>query len=398
LPALNIFISHPSPFLTDHQSHGDGLAAWEFVSRLARRGHKVHVAAAAFDIDGPLPSNVAIYPYRLRAPFVAIHPLEAMVKIRTIFKQLTRSIHFDLIQQLNPVCPGLSAGLLGTGVPLLLGPFVPAWPGSGRPPGGSIRRAWRCAFDLIIERANLRQERAAAALILSTQAAASALREPQRCGPRTVVLPYGVDTQRFAPLPEGSRPTDSRILFLANLHANKGIYTLLDAFESVAAAIPRCRLDIAGDGPEADGVRRRMATMSARGRVRMLGAIPRNRVADVMRSCTVYCLPSHGEPFGLTALEAMACGKPVVATDAGGLAYVVDAPNCGLKVPVRDVTALAQALIEILRSSGLQESISHYNWQLAVRRYSWGSIIDRLESIYEEVVYAQPSRNFSAIA
>src|SRR5512135_3552830 len=128
--ALNIFISHPSPFLTDHQPHGDGLAAWEFVSRLARRGHKVHVAAAAFDIKGDLPPNLAIHPYRLRAPLAAIRPLEAMVKIRAIFTRLARDARFDLIQQLNPVYPGLSAGLLRTGVPLVLGPFEPAWPGS----------------------------------------------------------------------------------------------------------------------------------------------------------------------------------------------------------------------------------------------------------------------------
>jgi L-malate glycosyltransferase len=386
--ALNIFISHPSPFLTDHQPHGDGLAAWEFVSRLARRGHKVHIAAAAFDINGDLPPNLAIHPYRLRAPLAAMRPLEAMVKIRAIFKRLARIAPFDLIQQLNPVYPGLSAGLLRTGVPLVLGPFIPAWPRSDTAPGGSIRRGWRSAFDRIVERANLAQERAAAALILSTQGAASALREPERCGPRMFVLPYGVDTQRFAPAPEGS-PSDSlSVLFLANLYPRKGIYTLLEAFEAVAAAIPRCRLDIAGDGPEADGVRRKIAAMQSRARIRMIGAVSRDQVAEVMRSCAVFCVPSHGEPFGLTALEAMACGKPVVATDAGGLAYLVDAPRGGRKVPVGDADALATALIEILREPGLAESMGRHNRCFAVEHYDWEGVIDRLEKVYGGVLSA----------
>jgi L-malate glycosyltransferase len=384
--ALNIFISHPSPFLTDHQPHGDGLAAWEFVSRLARRGHKVHVAAAAFDINGELPPDLAIHPYLLRAPLTAMQPLEAMVKIRVIFRRLARNAPFDLIQQLNPVYPGLSAGLLRTGVPLVLGPFEPAWPDSKTAHGGSIRRGWRWAFDRIVERANLAQERAAAALILTTQAGASALREPERSGAPMFVVPFGVDTQRYVPAPEGSLSDGLSVLFLANLYVRKGIYTLLEAFEAVAAAIPQCRLDIAGDGPEADGVRARIAAMPSRSQIRMLGAVSRDRVAEVMRSCTVFCVPSHGEPFGLTALEAMACGKPVVATDAGGLAYLVDAPRGGRKVPVGDADALAKVLIEIVGEPGLAESMGRHNRRFVVEHYDWECAIDRLEKVYSCVL------------
>jgi hypothetical protein len=181
---LNIFISNPSPFLTDYQVNGDGLAAWEVLSRLARRGHGVHVAAAAFDIRAALPPNLAIHSYRLCSPFAAIQPLEAIVKIRAIFKRLAHSVHFDLIQQLNPVCPGLSAGLLKTGVPLILGPFVPPWPESRSAPVGTIRRAWRSGFGYITNRAKLAQERAAALLILTTPAAIAALGEQECRNPR----------------------------------------------------------------------------------------------------------------------------------------------------------------------------------------------------------------------
>jgi glycosyltransferase involved in cell wall biosynthesis len=202
------------------------------------------------------------------------------------------------------------------------------------------------------------------------------------------VLPYGVDTQRFVPAPEGSLSDGPSVLFLANLYARKGIYTLLEAFETVATAIPQCRLDIAGDGPEAGGVRGKITAMSSRARIRMIGAISRDRVAEAMRSCAVFCVPSHGEPFGLTALEAMACGKPVVGTDAGGLAYLVDAPRGGRKVPVGDVNALATALIEILREPGLAESMGRHNRRFAVEHYDWECVIDRLETIYGGVLSA----------
>jgi L-malate glycosyltransferase len=120
----------------------------------------------------------------------------------------------------------------------------------------------------------------------------------------------------------------------------------------------------------------------------MVGAVSRDRVAEVMRSCTVYCLPSHGEPFGLTALEAMACGKPVVATDAGGLAYVVDAPRGGSKVPVGDAGALARALTEILSSPSLAEAMGRHNRRVAVEQYDWERVIDRLEETYARVLSA----------
>jgi glycosyltransferase involved in cell wall biosynthesis len=382
---LNIFISHPSPLLTNHQPHGDGLAAWEFVSRLARRGHKVHVAALAYDITGPLPEELTIHPYRLHAPTAAIQRFEAIAKIRGIFNRLARDMRFDLIHQLNPVCSGLSAGLLRAGVPLVLGPFVPSWPNSRVARGGFIRRVWRSIFDHLNERANLAQQRTASLLLLSTSAAASALNVIESDG-RARILSYGVDTQLYVPMSEEPPFNDLAILFLANLQAYKGIFVLLEAFDIVSAAIPQCLLYIAGDGPSAGEVQRRIATMAARDRIRMLGAIRRDRVADVMRSSTVYCLPSYSEPFGITALEAMACGKPLVGTDQGGLAHIVETPQGGRKVPVGDATALAEALMEILKSPDLARSMGRRNRLVAVERYEWERVIDHLEEAYGAVI------------
>ncbi len=227
-------------------------------------------------------------------------------------------------------------------------------------------------------------------LILSTPAAVSALCEPECNGRRARILPYGVDILRFAPAAEGTQSNSPSVLFLANLYANKGIHTLLEAFEKVAHAVPQCHLDIAGDGPEVERVCQRIATMASRDRIRMLGTVSGDRVAELMRSCAVYCLPSYGEPFGLTALEAMASGKPVVATNASGLGQIVDAPCGGRKVPVGDVNALAKALTEILTSPSLRDSMGRHNRQLAVERYDWERVIDRLEVIYESALTVSP--------
>jgi glycosyltransferase involved in cell wall biosynthesis len=81
----------------------------------------------------------------------------------------------------------------------------------------------------------------------------------------------------------------------------------------------------------------------------------------------------------------MACGKPVVGTDAGGLAYLITKEG-GCKVPPNDSQALADALIEILASKNLQISMGNYNRNLIETTYDWEKIIDKLESIYAEII------------
>jgi glycosyltransferase involved in cell wall biosynthesis len=105
-----------------------------------------------------------------------------------------------------------------------------------------------------------------------------------------------------------------------------------------------------------------------------------------MQDCSLYCLPSLGEPFGISAVEAMACGKALVVTDAGGLADLVR-PSGGLKVPPADPETLASALLELLTDRARCASMGLYNRELALKEYSWSAAIDRLLGIYQELLY-----------
>ena len=142
----------------------------------------------------------------------------------------------------------------------------------------------------------------------------------------------GIDTSSWTP---GEGGSGQDILFLANLEERKGIRVALDALERVAVALPGARLLVAGGGSELGSVRERIASSPELGRVELLGPVERGRVMATMQASDVYCLPSFAEPFGMTALEAMACAKPVVATRAGGLAHLVPDEG-GRKVPAGD--------------------------------------------------------------
>jgi glycosyltransferase involved in cell wall biosynthesis len=377
--AFRIFALAPAALLTDHRPHGDGLVAWGFLRELAGRGHALEVAARAVDVRGPVPPGVRVHELGpAGGPALAARAV-LMRRTRRLFARLSRSAPFDVVHQLNPVDVGVSLALAGGGPPVVLGPYVPDWPADAAAAGRAapiVKRALRAA-----------QQRRAAAVLLSSPAALAKLDGPH-ARLHVCEVPPGIDDRAWVPGPDGADTED--VLFLANLQARKGIHVALDAFDLLAAERPRARLLVAGAGPEEAAVRERAAGAEAAGRVRLLGRLGRDDVLAAMRGCAVYCLPSFGEPFGMTAVEAMACGRPVVATDAGGLRHLVSSAG-GRKVPPGDAGALAAALRELLADGPLRRAMGEHNRGVVERRYAWSRVADRLEDAYRRAVSA-PAR------
>jgi L-malate glycosyltransferase len=377
---LRLFVIAPSALFTDHLPHGDGLVAHGFVRELARRGHELHVAAGKVALESDLPQNVHLYRLGDADPSARIGRPRLMWELRRVHGQLARSRRFDLVHQLNPVDVGVSLALAGDATPLVLGPYIPDWapsgPGADTPVGPlalRVKRALRAA-----------QQRRATTVLLSTPAAASKLAAGGSLQAHVHELPHGIDAHVWRPPSEA--PAGETVLFLANLEVRKGIHVLLDAFDAVAACLPDARLRIAGDGPESSAVQRRVRESSGlQGRVDLLGRVDRRRVLAIMQSCDVYCLPSYGEPFGMTALEAMACARPVVATAAGGLQHLVPDTG-GRKVPPGDSAALTGALEHLLGNPELRLAMGSRNRQVVEERFDWSRVGDRLEDLYGEAI------------
>lgn len=391
---LRIFIAHPSPLFTDHLPHGDGLVSYGFIRRLAERGHELHVAAERVALKGPLPAGLHVYPLTA-TPSEHDTPLDRvafMVRMRWLFERLKRRFDFDVVHQMNPVVTGLSLSLLGDRTPLVLGTFVAAWEHGADsvtpPPAAAAGRFAGIRTGI----ARLQQSRAAALLVASAHAR-SRICDAGHSNPRVFEVPHGIDIGRFSEreqIPE--RPS---VLFLAGLAPRKGIFTLLDAFTSVASAVPGAELVIAGGvGTELETVRQAVAAMTCPG-IRVLGAVKPDEVQTIMRAHSVYCLPSYGEPYGMSVLEAMACGLPIVATRAGGIPDLVTEEGARL-VPMRDPAALAAALVEVLRSRTLQAQMGRHNRRRVETHFDAELAVDRLEQVYQSVVAGttarQPSR------
>jgi glycosyltransferase involved in cell wall biosynthesis len=373
---LTIFIAHPSELLTDHRPHGDGLLAWGYIRELAARGHDIHVAAERVDLQSEMPPNIHVYVLGTAELPSPLARARYMWRMRRLLQQLQRTTPPDVIHQLNPVDVGMTLSLFDSSIPVVLGPYVPDfWLGYWQGPSAVVARVKQVV--------RWAQQRRATTVLLSTPAAASKLEVARQGRIHVRELSPGIDSREWVPDEQAERGED--VLFLGGLYLYKGIFVLLDAFERLSTEFPSARLLVAGAGPEESEIRRRIRETPALSRVSLLGRLDRDRVASVMNACAVYCVPSYGEPFGLGALEAMACGKPVVATDAGGVRHLVDEAG-GRRVPPGDADALAVAVGEMLTDPQLRRRMGRHNRRVIEDHYAWPRVIGRLEDIYRESI------------
>jgi glycosyltransferase involved in cell wall biosynthesis len=376
---LRIFVAHPSAVLTDHRAHGDGLVSFGFIRELGSRGHELHVAAEEVDVRAALPPNVHVHALDVGGRPTWVHRLRFMRRMRRLYRRLSRTATFDVIHQLNPVDVGLSLGLADVQVPVVLGPYVPDWPTAREGAGLTVGRT-TAPVKRVLRAA---QQCRAATVLVSTPAAASKVELHGSWRPRVRELSPGIDERTWRPAAHSGESQD--VLFLGHIEVRKGIHVVLDAFARISRDLPGARLLVVGEGAEMVEVRRRVSSSAALARVELLGGVDHEKAVTLVQACDVCCLPSYGEPFGMTALEAMACARPVVATDAGGLRCLVPDEG-GRKVPPGDADALAAALRELLVDPDLRRALGAHNRSVVEERYTWSRVVDRLEAVYAEAI------------
>jgi glycosyltransferase involved in cell wall biosynthesis len=186
----------------------------------------------------------------------------------------------------------------------------------------------------------------------------------RRLGARDVrVIPSGVDL----PAEVGEEAEPPEVLYAGRLSTEKGVLDLVAA----ADGIP---LVVAGDGP-------------LRGRVPgARGFVPHDELQDLYARAAVVACPSHREGFGVACLEAMAHGRPVVASSVGGLLDLVVDGETGLLVPPRDPAALRAALERLLGDAGLRARLGAAARERARQRFAWPVVTDLTLAAYEQAL------------
>jgi D-inositol-3-phosphate glycosyltransferase len=216
---------------------------------------------------------------------------------------------------------------------------------------------------------------------------------------KITVVPAGVDTTLFTP--DGSalvRDGRPRLVTVSRLVERKGIRTVIEAL----ASLPDCELLIAG-GPDPSHVSTDPIVRTLRNhaylhgvldRVRFLGRVPHSQVPALLRSADVFVTAPYYEPFGTAALEAAACGVPVVATAVGGLReHVIDGTTGTLIAPADPagprsasdnpmLAALASAIETLIADPALRAVLGTAGARHAAR-YAWPIIADKIIDVYD---------------
>lgn len=172
---------------------------------------------------------------------------------------------------------------------------------------------------------------------------------------------------------------------VANLRPEKGHTHLLAAAEIVRQAVPDVRFVLVGEGPGEPAIAAEIRSRGLGGAVTMAGG--RSDAAALCRAFDVFCLPSLSEGLPLAALEAMAAGVPVVATDAGGLPDLIEDGRNGLIVRRGDPVALAAAITRLLRDTALRTRLGDAGRERALS-FDIRQAVRRMEAVYERTVAA----------
>ena len=210
---------------------------------------------------------------------------------------------------------------------------------------------------------------------------------------RTVQVPCGVDTDHFRPMSSGRArrsldlPQDEAlVLYVGRIEPLKGIDILLRAAAQTEGRF--CLLVVGGDYKDAQRkaeLRRLAKELGISDRVILRDAVPHDQLPLYYNAADVCAVPSYYESFGLVALEAMACGVPVVASRVGGLLETVKHGQTGYLVPWRCPEPFAERLELLLDNEPLRRSLGRMA-RSAVERFRWAEVATRVEEVYHELV------------
>ncbi len=173
------------------------------------------------------------------------------------------------------------------------------------------------------------------------------------------------------------------LMHVSNFRPVKRTLDVIDIFEKVLQELP-AKLLLIGEGPDTILARRQITKKGLTDKVKFLGN--QNQVETVLPCADLFLLPSEEESFGLAALEALACGVPVIGSSGAGLVEVVDDFKNGFLLPVGDTSSMARASVVLLKDKNRLEEFKQNASKLALKKFGAKKIVSEYENYYEEIL------------
>ena len=372
-------------FLQKHSAGGSTEIMYCLSKELAERGHDVTLYTSDYKsdkarIESLQQFNVEVFNFKVWLNLAGLYLTPNMLKIAVKVK------HFDVIHMHN----------YRTFQNIVVAHYAKKYniPYVLQAEGSVItffqKGVLKKVFDMVWGH---RMLKGATKVVASSRMEASEYKSVGISEDKIVIVPFGIDLTEFEVLPEsglfkrkyGITDNQKIILYLGRIHKIKGLDLLLEAFIDVSRNLNDVKLIIVGpDDGYLYTMKRLIADLGISSNVLFTGPLYGQEKLKAYVDADVYVLPSFHEDFGLTVLEAIACGTPVIVTDRCGTADVVDG-QAGLVVP-RDKGQLSSAILNILSDERLRRRFGEGGRKLARGELGWDKVILDVEKIYLSVI------------
>jgi glycosyltransferase involved in cell wall biosynthesis len=209
----------------------------------------------------------------------------------------------------------------------------------------------------------------------------------------SIFLPNGVDSEKFSPAVKGIirekfglAAATQIVLCPRRLVPKNGVNYLIQSVPKILQAYPETVFVIVGEGPERASLETQAAELKIQDRVIFAGGISNDEINEYYADADLVVLPSLKEATSISALEAMSCAKPVVASNVGGLPYLVNDGVTGLRVSPADAGALARAISDLLGSPDRRITMGLAARARVLEELTWDHIARRTEEFYSRVI------------
>ncbi|MDL1898997.1 glycosyltransferase family 4 protein [Anaerolineae bacterium CFX7] len=376
---------------------GVGTQKYTMARALAQMGHQVHVLAAAVPPAASYDSyHDGVHVHRLcrwkfEIPLVrrlwfstlpwTKHQWEYMVTVRRALARLVAAYSIDCIEGVEIWSEGLLYSLQRT-APIIIKLSGPLF---------MLRALNQRALTLdlrLVERVDQIWTQRADQLTCSSASLAALVADKYKLERQAIcVVSNPVDITRFTPSAKDDAQGQT-ILFSGRLEIGKGVMTLAEAVPMVVRTFPQARFIFVG--ADKNSMQQQLSELFARANVtenvKFVGHVAYDDIPAYYRSSTVCIVPSYYESFGNVALEAMACGKPVVASNVGGLAEIIRNGQDGLLVPPKDARALANAILTVLGNPTQARDWGRNARKRVESNFSAYAVATRTLNVYSETV------------
>ncbi|MEM1530482.1 MAG: glycosyltransferase [Candidatus Bathyarchaeia archaeon] len=383
-----ILVTSASYLLTDHLLSSEGVFCYQLFRELGAFGYQFDAISAKIEIKRPLKNLTPHKAGTFRLEPTSDPVRKYITHIEFIFRSFARSMRIlrgksiDIIHHMLPAVYNQTFSLLAIlkrtgGRPFIMGPLsahIHPRPLDERilqPITSKLHKKTIEECTKIITITN--QVKKIYSQIVSED--------------KIHVIPFGVDTEAFKPNKTVfGRKHQYEILFVGSLYRLKGCEHLIKAMKYITQKRGDVILRIVGVGRDMPNLMEICNTLKIRDFVFFEGFMPYNEMPRYYDRCDIFCLPTLGEPFGKSIIEAMACGKPVIASNIGGPAEIIEDGKTGLLVPPAQPKILAEKILTLLEDEQALKRMGENARRTALEKYSIKRIAEEYHKLYKSLI------------